>query len=259
MTRPVAMITGASSGIGAATAAALADDGYDLCLLARRTELLDAVADKTQQRFGIHAQPIAADLADPAAIDRAFQACEAKFGRLDVLVNAGADAPSIAPLAASEEQWTEGLAVKLLGYVRCSRRAAELMARDDGGTIVHIISISGREPMAASGVPGAANAALLNLTKTMATELAPSRIRVNAVNPGYTATERMERHTSAMAAEIGLSQDAVKRRLLDSIPLHRFAIPEDIANAVRFLVSDRASYITGTSLNVDGGVTKAAM
>tara|TARA_A100001037_G_scaffold301202_1_gene330194 strand:+ start:148 stop:549 length:402 start_codon:yes stop_codon:yes gene_type:complete len=131
------------------------------------------------------------------------------------------------------------------------------MKRRGGGSIIHIVSNSGREGVHASGVPGAVNSALLNLNKTMADELAADGIRVNAVNPAFVETGRMERHTAAMAREKDVPVEELRRGILDQIPLGRFGRPADIANVVRFLASDAADFITGSVITVDGDLSRS--
>lgn len=254
----VALVTGANRGIGLAIAEGFAEDGASLGMAARDAAKLHAEAERLARTYNVRTLPVVSDLGRLEDATRFVRACAESLGRIDILVNAAGDVPSSPPLQSSEDDWENGLSVKLLGYVRCAREAVSFMQRAGGGSIVHIVSISGREPVGASGVPGAVNAALLNLTKTMADELAPAGIRVNAVNPGFTQTARMERHTAAMAHAQGISHDELKRRILSTIPLGRFGQAMDVANMVRFLVSDAASYITGVAVNVDGGFSRGA-
>jgi 3-oxoacyl-[acyl-carrier protein] reductase len=254
----VALITGASRGIGLAIAEGLAEDGASVGMAARTSGVLREAAERVARRYGVKTLPVETDMGDRLQVARLVRAVGETFGRIDIVVNGGADVPSSPPLQATEEDWESGIATKLLGYVRCTREALPWMESAGGGAVIHVVSISGREPVGASGVPGAVNAALLNLTKTMATELAPRGIRVNAVNPGFTATGRMERHTAAMAREAGVDQAVLKERILGMTPLGRFAQAADVANLVRFLVSDRASFITGAAFTIDGGFTRGA-
>lgn len=253
----VAIVTGGSRGIGKAIGAGLAADGARVVLASREAGALRASADEIA---GDHPGAIAAvptDMGDPNQIERLVATAIEKFGGVDILVNCGADVPSSNTMETSDEEWATGIAAKLMGYVRATRCVVPVLRQRGGGAIVHIVSISGRELLGASAAPGALNSALLNLNKTMADEFAPHRIRVNVVNPGFTDTARMDRHTDAMARLRGLSQHDLQEEVLRRIPLRRFGQPADMANMVRFLVSDAADYITGAVFNVDGGYCRS--
>lgn len=253
----VALVTGGSSGIGLATAERLAADGARVALAARGGPALKREAERLKRTYGVDTLAVEADMGRAEDVARLIQTCVSAFGKIDILVNGGADVPSSHPLEAVDSDWETGIAVKLMGYVRCSREAARVMRESGGGAIVLISSISGREGLGASGVPGAVNSAVLNLNKTMANELAPHRIRVNAVNPGFTDTPRMDRHTAAMARDLGMTQAELQRQILATIPLRRFGQATDMANMIAFLVSDQASYITGAVFTVDGGWSRS--
>lgn len=252
----VALVTGASRGIGLAIAEGFAADGARVVMAARGEDALVAEAARIGKACGVETLAVSGDMSRTDDIERLFDTCLGRFSTLDILVNCGADVPSSSPMQTTDEEWDFGFAVKLMGYLRCARRAAGVMKQQRAGAIIHIVSISGREALGASAAPGAFNSALLNLNKTMADELAPHNIRVNSVNPGFTATARMERHTAAMARLRGMTQDQLKESVLAAVPLRRFATPQDIAAMVRFLASDAAGYITGGVFNVDGGYTR---
>ena len=254
--RKVVLVTGASRGIGFGICQGFAADGARLGMAARGADALSQAAARIEKESKTETLAVATDMGKPAEIERFVNACGKRFGAIDILVNCAGDVPSAPPLQTTEAEWDNGISVKLLGYIRCARAALPYM-KQQGGSIIHIVSISSREGLGASGAPGAVNSALLNVNKTMADELAPHRIRVNVVNPGFTDTDRMQRHTAAMAQARGISQDALKNEVKRQIPLGRFGKPEDIANMVRFLASDAASYVTGAVFNVDGGYCRS--
>lgn len=248
----VVLVTGASRGIGLAISEGFASDGARLGMAARGAAALEAEAARLTAAYGTQTHAVSADMGKPEDVTKFVESCGQHFGRIDVVVNCAGDVPSAPPMQTTDAEWEDGIAVKLLGYVRCSRAALPYM-KAGGGAIVHIVSISGREAIGASGAPGAVNAAMLNISKTMADELAPHQVRVNVVNPGFTDTGRMQRHTAAMAEARGMGQDELKAEIRSHIPLGRFASPNDISHMVRFLSSDFAGYITGAVFNVDGG------
>ena len=252
----VAVVTGASRGIGLAISEGIAADGADVVMAARTRSDVQREAARVGRESGRRTLSVEADMSKLEDTKRLIASCLKEFGRIDILVNCGADVPSSSVMDTTDAEWDDGIAVKLLGYVRCTREAAKAMMAQKSGVIVNIVSISGREVLGASAAPGAINSAMLNLNKTMADEFAPHGIRVNAVNPGFTDTARMDRHTAAMAALRGITQEQLKQSILELVPLRRFGSPQDMANMVRFLASDAASYITGAVFNVDGGYTR---
>jgi NAD(P)-dependent dehydrogenase (short-subunit alcohol dehydrogenase family) len=252
----IALVTGASRGIGLGICEGLAADGARLGMAARGADALEEAAARIKKEFGSETLAVATDMGRPDEVSRLVDVCGKHFGRIDILINCAGDVPSAPPMQTTEAEWENGITVKLLGYIRCARAVVPYM-KQKGGSIVHIVSISSREGLGASGAPGVVNSALLNLNKTMADELAPLGIRVNVINPGFTDTGRMQRHTLAMAEARGITQDALKDGILRQIPLGRFGRPTDISNMVRFLGSDAASYITGSVFNVDGGFSRS--
>lgn len=242
------LVTGASRGIGRATAQAFAEAGADLILLGRSVKALEEVRDELAAT-GVHIAITACDVSRKASVDSAVEQALARTGRIDVLVNNAGISGDAAPfLTLSEAAWDEMLAVNLKGPFLTAQRVAAIMAKSGGGVILNNASI------AALGMDGpfshysASKAGLLALTRSMAVELAPFAIRVNSVSPGYTRTDMTMQYFGA-EAEAFLSRGFVRA------PTRRIVEAREVADAFVFLASDAASGITGTNLIVDGGLT----
>jgi NAD(P)-dependent dehydrogenase (short-subunit alcohol dehydrogenase family) len=237
----VALVTGSARGIGLATAKRFLADGW-------RVALLDIDGENLQRTYDAIAQPddtmaIACDVADPAQVGRAFAALTKRFGRLDALVNNAGIAIFKPILDVTYEDWSRVLAVNLTGPFLCTQAAAPIMRDNGGGAIVNITSISGLRASTLRTAYGTSKAGLAHLTKQQAAELASIGIRVNAVAPGPVDT--------AMAKAVHTPE--IRKDYHDHMPLNRYGLEQELAEAVYFLASDRASYVTGQVLCVDGG------
>jgi 3-oxoacyl-[acyl-carrier protein] reductase len=238
----VALVTGASQGIGRACALALAEAGAAVALAARNEQKLAEIADQTRAAGG-QAESFKMDLANEAEIKTGIKAAIAKFGKIDILINnAGITRDQLA-MRMKRADWDDVLATNLTGAYLCSQQALSSMLRQRWGRIINITSIFGQMGQAGQANYAASKAGLIGLTMALAREVASRNITVNAVAPGYVETAM----TNALAAE-------TKETVLKMIPLGRAGTPEDVAHAVRFLASDQASYITGHVLSVNGGM-----
>jgi len=251
-----ALVTGASRGIGRAIAQALAKEGVRVALAARDKATLETAASEIRGNGGAEALAISADLSRLEEVNRAVETVKDRFGRLDILVNnagaiRGGDFAKI-----PDEQWAGDWSLKLLGYVRMARAVFPLMQAQGGGRIVNVVGAAARNPTAGYLPGGIANAGLINFTKGLADLGAPSNILVTAVSPAATATSRWETLIAQQAAAAGKSVEAYRREVENGYPLKRIARPEDIADLVCFLVSARASFLTGICITVDGGATR---
>jgi NAD(P)-dependent dehydrogenase (short-subunit alcohol dehydrogenase family) len=241
----VALITGASRGIGAATARLLAGQGAHVIISSRKQADLDVVAAEIIAAGG-KATAIAANQGESAALKQLIGEIDSAFGRLDILVNNAATNPYFGHISDTDMGMVEKtLQVNIKGYFELSALASKLMKKSGGGAIVNIASINGVKPGMFMGIYSISKAAVINMTQAFAKECAPWKVRVNAVLPGLTET----RFASALTKNEQILNVALKQ-----IPLARVAQPEEIAPAILYLVSDAASYVTGTTLTVDGGM-----
>jgi NAD(P)-dependent dehydrogenase (short-subunit alcohol dehydrogenase family) len=243
----VALITGAARGIGLAVAKRFLADGWHVALLDIEAGLLEKSVTALARRDATLA--VTCDVADANAVAAAFARLEHHFGRLDALVN-NAGVAVFAPLMeTSDADWNRVLAVNLTGPFLCAKAAVPLMRNHGGGAIVNITSISGLRASTLRSAYGTSKAGLAHLTKQLAVELAELGIRVNGVAPGPVDT--------AMAKAVHSAE--IRADYHDAIPLNRYGLEEELAEAVFFLCSDRASYITGQVLAVDGGFDAAGV
>lgn len=252
--RPVALVTGASRGLGAAIATRLARVGHDVALVARDRSALEAVAEDAAA-FGARTLVVAVDLRDPQAPAEVVERAQATWGRLDVLVNNAGATKRGDFFTLGDEDFIDGFALKFHATVRFCRAAWPLLEAAQG-SIVNIIGVGARTPAPDFTIGGSVNSALTNFTKALATRAQGSGIRINAINPGHIETDRLTRRIEAFAAQEGLSLDAARERMRQASGIARFGEPQDIAAAVAFLCSPDAAYIHGATLDVDGGVTR---
>jgi NAD(P)-dependent dehydrogenase (short-subunit alcohol dehydrogenase family) len=243
----VALVTGAARGIGLATAKRFLADGWRVALLDIEGELLGrAVASlaRPDETLTLHC-----DVSDAKAVTAAIAQVAARFGRLDALINNAGVAVFAPLLETSDADWNRILSVNLTGPFLCTKAAAPLMREHGGGAVVNITSISAVRASTLRSAYGTSKAGLAHLTKQLAVELASLGIRVNGVAPGPVET--------AMAKAVHTAE--IRADYHDAIPLNRYGLEEELAEAIFFLSSDRASYITGQILAVDGGFDAAGI
>ena len=248
---PVAIVTGASRGIGRAIAEQLAGDGHAVALVSRSRDALEALAASLPAASLVHAADLRGGDAAQGVVDATLQ----RFGRIDVLVNNAGATPRGDFLAFSDADWDDGFALKFFGAMRLCRAAWPALV-ESRGCIVNIAGIGGRTGNAEFAIGGSVNAALLNLTKALADRGVRDGVRVNAVNPSAIATERTQLRIDRLAAERGIAPQQAADELARQLRVARFGTPLEIASVVAFLASDAASYMQGAIIDVDGGQTR---
>ena len=256
LTGKTALVTGASKGIGKAIARGLAREGARVAICARDSATLNLAAKEISDGTRGDVIGIAGDLSRADEVQRVAEDTVGRLGRLDILVNNAGAIRGGDFLEIPDEQWAGDWSLKLLGYVRMARAVFPQMQQQGGGRICNVVGAAGRNPTATYLPGGIANAGLINFTKGLADAGAASRILVTAVSPAATRTERWDSLMAQQAAAAGKSVEAFRAEAEKGYPLGRIATPEDIADAVCFLVSARASFITGICITVDGGASR---
>ena len=246
----VAIVTGGSEGIGAATAARLALEGAKVAICARRSDPLEKVSTQIHAKGGtVFAQQ--ADMTKPADIERFIKAVVDQYGRIDILVNNAGSSIRGPFMEVKDETWQQDLELKVFGAIRASRLVIPYMKKQGGGRIVNISTIAGKQPGPASGPTSISRAAGLALTKALSKEYAADNVLVNAVCIGKIKSGQHERRI----AREKLDPSAYYGKVSEDIPMGRVGEPEEVANVITFLVSDAASYVTGSSIHLDGGMS----
>jgi len=254
-----ALVTGASEGIGKAIARALAQEGVDVAICARRKAPLEAAAAEIARATNRKIVPIPADLTKPADAETFVREAHKALGRLDILVNNAGSSPGGVIDFLSEEHWAQSLQLKFMGYVRCLKHVLPIMQQHGGGRVVNLIGNDGVKPSYWEIAPGAANAAGQNLTVALAGQYGKDNISFVAVNPGPVRTERWAGLVDAMARDMNISREEADTLAPRSIPLGRIAESEEVANLVTYLASDLAHFVNGTMIEIDGGQQKPLM
>lgn len=243
LTGKTAIVTGGSRGIGRAVALALAEAGASVAIIyAGNTKAAEETKQAVEEK-GVQAMAIQCDVSDEKAVADMVKAVKKEWGRVDILVNNAGITRDGLLMIMKEEDWQAVLNTNLNGAFHCTKAVSRLMMKQRSGSIINITSVVGETGNAGQANYAAAKAGLIGFTKSVAKELASRNIRCNAVAPGCITTD--------MTAVLG--EEAVDA-MVKTIPMGRVAQPEEVAKAVLFLASDDASYITGQTLNVDGGM-----
>lgn len=255
----VALVAGASRGMGLGVARLLAAEGARVSMAARNEAALNAVADQIRKDFKTDVLAYVADLHLAGAIDHWVQASIEKFGGVDLLFSNTGGPPSGTVMSFDDHAWKDAHELLVLSAIRMARAVVPSMKARGGGSILLNTSSSVKEPIANLALSNVERPAVLALGKTLAQELASMKIRVNVILPGRFDTDRVRELDAVRASKAGITPEQQKELTSKAIPLARYGTVEEFAKAAVFLMSDAASYVTGATLLVDGGLVKAVV
>jgi 3-oxoacyl-[acyl-carrier protein] reductase len=253
----VAMVAAASQGLGFAIAHALAAEGARVSIAARKAETIDAAAARIADQTGAQVLPSVADVSSAEAIDAWHRATVEHFGGVDMLVTNSGGPPAGLASGFDDAAWRNAFELLVMSVVRTVRVVLPTMEARGGGSILMLTSSSVKNPIPNLGLSNVIRPSVSALVKTLADELAPKKIRVNQLVPGRIATERLTYLDDANAKRAGITLEEQRKRSAGAIPLGRYGEPKEFARAAAFLLSDAAGYITGATLQVDGGAIRS--
>jgi 3-oxoacyl-[acyl-carrier protein] reductase len=252
----VAVVAGSSQGLGRAIADALAAEGVDLAVNSRSQEKVDRVKAEIEEAAGVRVEAIACDLTDPAGPERLVREARERLGQVDILVTNTGGPPAGMFEDHDAEVWRQAIAQNFESVVNLVRAALPGMKERRWGRIVNVTSISVKQPVAGLILSNSLRAGVTGFAKTISNEVGPYNVTVNCVLPGYTRTERLVHLAESVAERDGTTIEGAYEGWAEEVPMERLGEPEELGAVAAFLCSERASYVTGQSLAVDGGWIK---
>ena len=255
----VALVAASSQGLGRAVAEELAAEGASLVLCSRDARTLTETAAAIAESSGAHVLAVPADVTVVEDIQRLIEAGNERFGRIDILVTNAGGPPAGKFDQLTREQWEQAIRLTLFSAIELTRGVLPGMKQRRWGRILNITSIAVKQPVENLLLSNSLRAGLTGFARTLANEVAAEGITVNNILPGYTRTERLDELANMMAEKQGISADQFRSKWEQEIPMGRLGEPREFAALAAFLVSERASYITGTSIQVDGGWIKSLL
>jgi 3-oxoacyl-[acyl-carrier protein] reductase len=255
----IAMVGGASKGLGYAVARALAAEGAAVSMASRDDEAIRRAADTISRETGSRTLPMAADLSGADAIAQWHAATVEEFGGIDLLFANTGGPPAGTALSFDDQAWQASFDLLLMSVIRTVRLVVPSMRERGGGSILIGTSSSVKEPVPYLALSNVLRSGVTSLAKTLSVELAPDRIRVNTLIPGRIATDRLRQLDEINAKKAGIAVEDHEKRSAGTVPLGRYGAPDEFGRVGAFLLSDAASYITGASIQVDGGLIKGLL
>ena len=252
----VALVAASSQGLGLATAEAFAAEGCRIAMCARNQQTLDAAAEKIRKQRNAEVYAEAFDVADSAAVTNFVAAVVAKFGSIDICVTNAGGPPAKGFLAATLDDWQRAIDLNFLSTVYFAREVIPHMQRQHWGRIITITSITTKQPIPDLVLSNAVRAAVVGLVKSLANEFGKDGILVNNVGPGFTATDRLKELAKTRSTATGKTEQEILDSWAADAPLKRIGEPRELAETIVWLASERASYVTGQTVLVDGGMYK---
>ena len=253
----IAIVTGGSKGIGRSTALALAQEDVDVAICARGVEELEGAAAHIRARTGRRTLAVRADTGEPDDIKNLVAITVAELGGVDILINNAVNSTAAPFMELTDDDWLNHINVKIMSYVRCARECIPHMRQRGGGRIINIGGMAARYSNPLTNSNGVTNASVSNMAKNLADQVASDGILVNCIHPGTTRTPRQTMMLERQARDAGITVEKAEARAVAGIPIGRMVEPEDIADLVLFMVSDRAGAITGQTIAVEGGAVRA--